>query len=230
MRPISPRTTVHPRQPVLANVRPLPGGGVNKLVGLDTTGIARPDHPDCWATEFPDGRYLLGNHDGDVSGRLKDLTFLLDETERLNAGDSFFMGRLDLNRIGVYGLSYGGMVSETCRRDARVRCAVFWDPTSLAINGTGLPKPFLTALGDSNFFESENQAFFAKATTNAYYLKIRNAQHLTATDFAWTTLTPSARDPALAINACSVWFFATYLKGETPPFPGNPEIHDVQKK
>ena len=28
--------------------------------------VVSMDHVDCWATEFPDGRYLAGNHSGDV--------------------------------------------------------------------------------------------------------------------------------------------------------------------
>jgi hypothetical protein len=41
---------------------------------------------------------------------------------------------------------------------------------------------------------------------------------------------PQGRAPALATDACRVWFFDTYLKGEAPPFPTNPEIYNVQKK
>ena len=36
--------------------------------------------------------------------------------------------------------------------------------------------------------------------------------------------------PALAIDACLLWFFDTYLKGENPPFPTRPEIHSVRRK
>jgi hypothetical protein len=32
------------------------------------------------------------------------------------------------------------------------------------------------------------------------------------------------------MNACFIWFFDTYLKGEAPPFPTNPEIYNVQRK
>jgi len=34
----------------------------------------------------------------------------------------------------------------------------------------------------------------------------------------------------MAYNACLAWFFDTFLKGETPPFPTNPEIYNVQRK
>jgi len=191
--------------------------------------VVTMDHTDCWATEFPDGRYLAGNHSGDVPGRLRDMQFLLDEVAVLNTGDSLFAGRLDLDRVGVCGGSYGGMVVETCRSDSRVKCAMLWDATNVRLNPAGLQKPFLGAQGEGGL-NSEHQWLFSKATTNAVLLQIRGAGHLTACDVAWTAEVPHGRGPALAIDACHVWFFDTYLKGEAPLFPTNPEIYNVQRK
>jgi dienelactone hydrolase len=188
------------------------------------------DHTDCWATEFPDGRYLAGNHSGDVPGRLKDMTFLLDELAVLNTGDPLLAGRLDLDRIGVSGGSMGGMVVETCRSDSRVKCALLYDATNVQLNPAGLQKPFLVALGESNYFYSQDQWLFSKATTNAVLLQIRGADHNTPCDIGWTAEIPQGRSPTLAMDACRVWFFDTYLKGEAPPFPTNPEIYNVQRK
>jgi hypothetical protein len=188
------------------------------------------DHSDCWATEFPDGRYLAGNHSGDVPGRLKDMTFLLDELAVLNAGDPLFAGRLDLDRVGVQGGSYGGMVAETCRQDTRVKCALLYDAMNLPTNPEGLQKPFLIALGEANYFYPSNLAFFNKAVTNAVFLQLRSAGHNTPCDIGWTAESPKGRGPTLAMNACRVWFFDTYLKGEAPPFPTNSEIYNVQRK
>ncbi len=192
--------------------------------------VVAPDHPDCWASEFPDGRYLSGSASGDVLGRLQDMAFLLDELSRLNLGDALFAGRLDLDSIGVAGLSMGGMVVETCRRDSRVKCAAIWDGTNLQLNSAGLQKPFLAALGQNNLYYSENQWLFGKATTNAVLLLVRGAEHVSGADPAWTWETPWGRGPALAWDACVVWFFDTYLKGESPPFPTNPEIYNLQVK
>jgi dienelactone hydrolase len=188
------------------------------------------DHSDCWATEFPDGRYLAGSRSGDVTSRLKDMTFLLDELAVLNAGDPLFAGRLDLDRIGVAGGSYGGMVVETCRSDSRVKCAVLYDATNVQLNPAGLQKPFLVALGESNSCYSEDLWLISKASTNAVFLQIRGADHFTPCDIGWTGQTPQGRAPALARDDCFVWFFDTYLKGEAPPFPTNPEIYNVQRK
>ncbi len=231
--------------PVAANAGPfpivlyshgVPGGGrrmqsqiAEELAshGYVVVGI---DHPDCWASEFPDGRYLSGNHSGDLPGRLRDMVCLLDELAWLNQGDDIFASRLDLDRIGVAGISYGGMVVETCRSESRVRCAAIWDGTNVRLNSTGLQKPFLFAAGEVNYWFSEGQWLFGKATTNATILQIRGADHVTASDAAWTVELPGGRAPALAINACFVWFFDTYLKGEAPPFPGNPLIYNVHRK
>ena len=88
----------------------------------------------------------------------------------------------------------------------------------------------LAAVGQSGIFYSENQWLFNKATTNAILLQMKGADHITATDVGWTWQIPWGRAPALAYNACLLWFFDAYLKGEMPPFPTNPEIYNVQRK
>lgn len=165
-----------------------------------------------------------------MAGRLKDLQFLVDQLALLNGSDPLLGGRLDLDRIGVEGHSFGGMVVETCRSDSRVKCAAIYDATNVRLNSAGLQKPLLVALGESNLLYSENEWLFSKATTNAVFLQIRGADHNTPSDAAWTAQTPWGRGPTLAYNACLVWFFDTYLKGGAPPFPTNPEVYNVQRK
>ena len=86
------------------------------------------------------------------------------------------------------------------------------------------------ALGESNAYYSDDQWLFNKATTDAVFLQIRGADHFTPSDLGWTVQIPWGRAPALAKDACEVWFFDTYLKGEAPPFPTNQEIYNVQRK
>ncbi len=192
--------------------------------------VAAIDHADCWATQFPDGRYLAGNPSGDLSGRLKDMAFLVEELAVLNNSDPLFAGRLDLDRIGVTGGSMGGMVVETCRTNDRVKCAVLYDATNVQLNTNGLQKPFLVALGESNAYYAEDWWLFSKAITNAVFLQIHGADHFTPGDAGWTAQIPWGRAPAVAMDACRVWFFDTYLKGESPSFPTNPEIYNVHRK
>ncbi len=192
--------------------------------------VVAPDHPDCYATEFPDGRYSTGNWNGDNAGRFQDLQFLLDELGRLNASDPFFAGRLDLDRIGIYGLIYGGMVAEMCRRDNRLKCAALLEAENLLVPDAGLRKPFLAMNAAGSMRLPENQALFNEATTNAIWLQVNGADRLTFTDIAWGAEIPWGRRPALAIDACLVWFFDTYLKGQVAPFPTNQELIHVNRK
>lgn len=189
------------------------------------------DHADCWATEFPDNRYLQGNHSGDITNRLKDMTFLLDKLAELNLNDPLFSGRLDLDRIGVQGGSYGGTVVATCCTDNRVKCAVLYDATNIkSLCPEGLQKPFLVGVGESNFFYTEDYWLYSKATTKAVFLQIRGAGHNTPCDVGWTGEAPQGRGPAMAMDACRLWAFDTYLKGETRDFPSNQEICNVNRK
>jgi hypothetical protein len=192
--------------------------------------VILPDHPDCYATEFPDGRYLAGNRSGDTPGRFKDFQFLLDELARLQASDPFFAGRLDLNRIGLYGLIYGGMVAEVCRRDERVKCVALLEAENLQLPAAGLQKPFLAMNHAGSPRLAQSEALFNKATTNAVWLQVSGADRLTFSDNAWGNQIPWGGQPALAIDACLVWFFATYLNGTTLPFPTHPELISVRKK
>jgi len=193
--------------------------------------VVAVDHTDCWGTEFPDGRYLLGNHSSqDVPGRLKDMQFLVDELARLDSSDPFFAGRLDLDRVGIFGFSAGGEVVETCRTNSRVKCAALYSATNLQLSSAGLQKPLLAVLGENDANYDENLWLFNTETNNATILQISGADHPTCTDVAWMWETPWGRGPALAIDACLLWFFDTYLKGEIPAFPTNPEIFNVQMK
>ena len=146
----------------------------------------------------------------------------------LDREDSLFQGRLDLERIGVFGGSSGGMVIETARAESRVKCAAIWEGEAIAWDPTGLQKPFLAAA--EQFGVSEALSLFNKATTNAVFLQVRGAHHTTAGDPVWLYQVPWGGKPALAFNACLLWFFDTYLKGETLPFPANPEIYNVHRK
>lgn len=54
-----------------------------------------------------------------------DISFTVDELEKINNGGSMFGGKLDLNRLGVFGNSFGGAASiQVCIRDKRFKAAV----------------------------------------------------------------------------------------------------------
>ena len=43
-----------------------------------------------------------------TTNRPKDVSFVLDQLTKLNAGDTDLKGKLDLQKVGVAGHSYGG--------------------------------------------------------------------------------------------------------------------------
>ncbi|MBU6402565.1 MAG: hypothetical protein KGS61_19780, partial [Verrucomicrobia bacterium] len=198
--------------------------------------VIAPDHTDCFGTDFPGGPYLVGTSSTDPSAidypnRFKDFQFLLDELTHLQAEDPLLAGRLDLSRVGIYGMSAGGMTAEMCRRDDRLKCVALLDAVCcLQLPASGLQKPFLEMNAPGDPCLSTGAWLFTNAVTNATSLMIRNSIHQTFTDAAWGALLPDGRPMGVAINACLVWFFDTYLKGQTPPFPTNPEIYNVQRK
>ena len=215
--------------------------------------VAAVDHEDCHATVFPDERGVryvppsISNVKGTLfSSRTNDLVYLLRTLEEIDAGDATLAGCLDLTRIGVMGHSMGGgTAAEICRLDSRVKCAALLDPFMFfnygfnpGLNQQGLQKPFLsmnrTVLDHSNLLwdaSGDSQRLYTLATHDATWLTITNTGHFAFSDWAWSVeMTSDSRRGAEAIKACLVWFFDTYLKGQAPPFPTNPEIINVRRK
>jgi hypothetical protein len=211
--------------------------------------VAAVDHEDCHATVFPDARgtrYVppgtVGYGSALVRSRTNDIEYLLGELGRIYNSDPLLAGRLDLDRIGMMGMSFGGgTAAETGRLDSRVKCVALLDgyidfANYSALDSQGVQRPFLamnrTILNDGMFDCSPaSQRLYSLATQDATWLYITNTRHFAFTDCAWTIdMTSYSRQGAVAIDVCLRWFFDTYLKGEAPPFPTNPEISNVQRK
>lgn len=191
--------------------------------------VVSMDHPDCWATEFPNGAYLYGYHSGDPVGRHQDITFLINKLAELNNSDSFFGGRLDRNNIGVFGHSAGGFVINIARTNSQVNCAAIYDGT--VFTSQPLQKPMLIMVGQTNSYYLQDYSLFSGATNNvSTFLQIQGAIHTTPTDSAWGVNLPWGRSPNRAISDCLLWFFDTYLKSATLSFPTNAEIYNLQKR
>ncbi|MDY7229696.1 alpha/beta hydrolase family protein [Hyalangium rubrum] len=80
-----------------------------------------------------------------VGVKAEDLSFVVDQLERLNAGTGLLAGRLDLDRLGALGHSLGGnAAAEFCRRDRRCRAVVDLDGGLWSeVSQEGIPRPFL---------------------------------------------------------------------------------------
>jgi dienelactone hydrolase len=215
------------------------------------------DHLDCFASQFPDGRYLYGSFSSfsaAITSRIKDVQFVLEELVRMNAGNSPLAARIDLERVGFLGMSLGGAVAaEIGRTDARIKGIALMDAAlhfevNTQLPTVGVGKPFL-AMNNANDndplynFWPENQALYNVATNHAIHLRIKGSSHLWFTDLAWIAGPSTAtRRAALAMDACTLSFFNHYLKdqddhgfeasnGQPPPIQqAYPEIIDLESK
>jgi uncharacterized repeat protein (TIGR03803 family) len=154
------------------------------VVGLDAS--------DTLVSVFPDGRVVYGS-DGSDQARVQDMQFVLGQLAILNAGDPRLSGRLDLDRIGAIGWSWGGGITEElCVYDPRCKAAVGFEPypnitvTNLLTQPLNVPYLFFRSdFGpdpDPSWVTPGGRAddrleVFDQQKTNAYYLKLVSTVH-----------------------------------------------------
>lgn len=181
-----------------------------------------------------------------------DAAFVIDQLEMLNAGDGPFAGRLDLDRIGMYGWSFGGANSiEMSAVDERVKAAIDHDGQLFGAAPTqGTTRPFMlmhseTAAETPPFEDPDSIAAYneaierliadvrqtdaslkAASTGDWYDLTIAGSNHGSFSDLV--LFIPGASpgiEPARGyeiINALTVAFFDRYLKGAETPLLDDP--------
>ncbi|WP_433945901.1 alpha/beta hydrolase family protein [Paenibacillus sp. SN-8-1] len=116
-------------------------------------------------TVFPGGKYIGVDpnlpHYADLTAWdqlvnniwVKDTEFVIDKLEQINRDDpqNIFAGRLDLQRIGMLGHSFGGAnAAQVMLEDPRIRAAINMDGTFFGTGDLshGLPRPFLFMSSD----------------------------------------------------------------------------------
>lgn len=91
----------------------------------------------------------------------QDVSFALDQLATLNQADPnhVLTGRLDLQRVGTFGVSLGGIVAgEACLREARVRACLMMDaPMASDVVAAGLSKPSMWITRDAASMRLERQ-------------------------------------------------------------------------
>jgi predicted dienelactone hydrolase len=167
-----------------------------------------------------------------------DTKVLVDLLERMNAGavPSPFTGRLDLDRLGVFGMSYGGATAgEFCRLDRRCKAGLNIDGGQFGgFMDDSLTTPFLI-LASSQAYGVHKPALDVLRGPG-YLVKIPETTHMGLTDltlqgptlFRWTGLT-GRLDPDRRMRLMSeyiVAFFDTYLRGKPAPLLDGPSARD----
>ncbi|MBJ3785284.1 alpha/beta hydrolase family protein [Devosia sediminis] len=221
--------------------------------------VAAIDHPGAArAVVFPDGRRMP--HDATLMNIPRffaepgfgeaifnylagDVSFALDQIMMLDAHDprSVLTGRIDTARVGVFGVSLGGLVAaEACRQDDRIAACLIEDvfvPADVIADGVDQPTMWLSRDADSmraerwteaqiGLHQTSMHAALEGSRTDGYIVSIPGTFHLNFTDLPFTLSEPLAKGLGLtgsidwrrghhAINAFSTAFFDRYLKGES---------------
>ncbi|NFM30140.1 lipase [Clostridium botulinum] len=252
-------STAEPKYPVLLfspGVRSTRFQSLTTIEELVSHGyiVVGLDHPYTSAkVTFPDGRSIFYKPDtksmtaselykhniGNVGIRVADVRFLLDTLTKWNKKDpnALLQGKLDLERIGMFGHSYGGATTaEALAQDNRLKAGVsleggFWG----SVSQKGLKQPFMylmsggtaasfdpsTIKKDKVFYEEfipDLQSVMNKSTNNTYYLTVDHFIHQSFTDISIMSPLLFAKDidPVHNIDITRSYvrtFFDQYLKG-----------------
>jgi dienelactone hydrolase len=188
-----------------------------------------------------------------------DMAFALDELERLNTSDPSgkFLGRLDMQRVGVFGHSLGGATSlQFCHDDSRCKAGIDVDGAPIgSVNTEGVTQPFMFLLSDhSREPAAETRPVIANIRSiydrqpadRRLEIVIRGANHYTFSDDGAMLKSPlvmpvlrvlgivrldGRRQVAITAHYIST-FFDVYLKGapasELKSQTGYPEIEYIR--
>jgi len=162
---------------------------------------------------FPDGRVVMRpsadnpeNLSSDQANRLikrllpmwvSDTKFVVNQLQNLNAADPSgrFTGRLDMQRLGMFGHSFGGATAlQFCHDDSRCRAGIDIDGAPYgSVVQEGLAKPFLFILSDHSRESSDPasrqiladiQSIYGRLPGGQLMITIRGAHHFSFSDQA----------------------------------------------
>jgi len=155
-----------------------------------------------------------------------DTRFVIDAITEMDAGarppGKIFTGRLDLKRLGVFGMSFGGAAAgEFCASDARCRAGMNIDGfQSGSVRERPLSAPFLYFAHEGN---TENDPIYAASRGDLYGIQVRHSTYINFSDanlvlpiLKWADILGSidAREMERILNAYTVEFFEKYLEGK----------------
>jgi dienelactone hydrolase len=193
------------------------------------------DHVDCMISVFPDGRVVYSEHfvsfEEWFRSRVTDARFVLDRLAEMNQSDPVLAGRMDLQRVGIYGHSNGGVTAaQVCLYDERFRAAVLLDgyvsyatsPTN-ELRRVGLQKPFLAMFNTEG---NGDPLLLSLSRSNGFSCQILPSGHGTfSSGPSVTNPTPSYREATRTIRALLRSFFDRFLTGQDDHMLDAPTNH-----
>lgn len=220
---------------------------------------------ETWATVFPDGRVVPeyefvpkellapeiwdASYDDQFGTWVEDTRYILDQIEALQSGkrESAVTGHLNLNKVGVFGTSFGGATAvEICLIDARCKAGANMDGSQFGYTDyrdKHLKKPFLFFYNE--YSEGMNDYIYNGVENWAYRVTIAGTYHSNYGDSAlWSPLSRYAsvlnervssfgkidqRRMIQIVNAYLLAFFDRHLKDNpdsllNAPSPDFPEV------
>ncbi len=124
-----------------------------------------------------------------------DTKFVVRRLEQLNAADpsSKFTGRLDMQRLGMFGHSFGGATAlQFCHEDSRCKAAIDIDGAPYgSVVQEGLKQPFMFMLSDhsrdladpvSRQIHANLQSIYDRLPNGRLFITIRGANHFSFSD------------------------------------------------
>ena len=152
----------------------------------------------------------------------EDISFFIDQLNGLNNENKFYKNKLNLDEIGVFGMSLGGLASnEVSMLDNRVKACVSMDGGFhglISKNEIEIPTMFL----NSNRYLGYGNIFTNRSKMDCYSLTVKNSGHMNFSDYSIYPV-PAAK-PLLGtidgvqtikiMNVMVLNFFDKYLKGK----------------
>lgn len=221
-----------------------PDGHHIAITGLVQQVLAA-NHQSVTPTGEPPQIYGQTFKEGTIPYFAQDVSFALDQLLAVNNADSksILTGKLDLERIGVFGVSLGGMVgAEACLKDPRLKACLVMDVAMTAdVVQQGLRQPCMWITRPAETMRLERQkvggwaekdieehqatmrAVYNNLPGDGYFVQVPGMFHIDFTDLS----SGSPIFPAIGftgpigiqrahdiVNAYSVAFFDKHLKGE----------------
>ncbi|TES91275.1 MAG: hypothetical protein E3J87_08140 [Candidatus Cloacimonadota bacterium] len=119
---------------------------------------------------------------------VNDISFLIDELEKMNNEKGLFYGRLDTERIGVLGHSFGGVAAgQACLVEKRCKAGINLDGLQLGdMIDKNLKRPFMFMHHDNieALNRTPNKIFFLNSKNTTYLILIKGTRHLNFSDLS----------------------------------------------